>query len=121
MTNVVSNELSFESKSSSTRSTTESAFADKAKRQETIKVEMTRIVLKQCQQNLKKMQTINYKLLTGEPITKRVILQMNRENAGSTPPRTYTLTYDSECCSGPIRRSQQNVAYCQNWYSVNLI
>ncbi len=39
---------------------------------------MTRIVSNQCQQNLIKGETINYKLLTGEPISKIVVLQMDK-------------------------------------------
>jgi hypothetical protein len=44
MTKAVSKLASFESKSSSTRSTTESALAAKTKRQDTKIVEMTRIL-----------------------------------------------------------------------------
>jgi hypothetical protein len=54
MTKAVSKLASFESKSSSTRSTTESALAAKTKRQDTKIVEMTRILANTNQYDLKK-------------------------------------------------------------------
>lgn len=76
MTKVVSNELNLESKSSSIRSTTESAFAVKAKRQETKIVEMTRILSDQTNKGFFNEILLNYNPLFGEPMSKRAKLQM---------------------------------------------